>query len=71
MRDLQRKNPETGEWEDFSPEDEKAWRYDERRDRFEFISKKTLERRRFWRLVLAAVVFFITSMSFVVYQRLF
>lgn len=71
MNDLQRQNPETGEWEEFKPEDEKAWRYDERRDRFEFISEKTLERRRFWRLVLAGAVFIITTMSFVVYQRLF
>ena len=70
MNNLQRKNPETGEWEEFTPENEKAWRYDERRDRFEFISKKTLERRRFWRLVLAGVVFIATTMLFVIYQRL-
>jgi hypothetical protein len=70
MTDLQRRNPETGEWEEFFHENEKAWRYDERRDRFEFISEKTLERRRFWRLVLCGAVFVATTMAFFMYQRL-
>lgn len=49
-----RRNPETGEWE--SPDNEAAWRYDERRNRWEWLTLKQLNNRRAWRLALAAVV---------------
>lgn len=60
MSDLKRQNPETGEWEEFDPDDDKAWRYDERRDRFEFLSPKELKGRRFWRYVLMFAVYVVT-----------
>jgi hypothetical protein len=50
--------------------DDLAWRYDERRDHFELMTQKKLERRRFWRIVLFFLVAGCTSSAFMVLSRI-